>query len=287
MNSDALSFPGLKQKILAGCRLVGDFLVSVFLAAICHVRSLGRRTALFTAAAVKTLRGIRLVINDREFTTTLDCLRQFEAQALGIALHLGSPEKKLRACLDIGRTTHAFGRDTGAVLTAALQILQDRNYWIRKQTRVFTVVQMACALARLSARSNQQTVGHDIYLWAQQYNALIVDVDRKIALAVALSDVAAHLAAGCDQASWLTVAMELASGIRGEKLRLGAVNFVAHKMVSVGIPPASNAKEERRFAINEEPTLGPASRQIGDQLAVAAQAAPAEDDDISFDVVPG
>lgn len=287
MNSNTLAASGMKQKLLTGWRSFRDLLAAVFLAALAHGRDLGRRTALFAAAAVKTLRGVRLVVNDREFSMTLDCLHQFEAQALGIALHLGSPEKKLRACLDIARTTRAFGRDTGPVLAAGLQILQDRNYWIRKQNRVFTAAQMACSMARLAADSDQPALGNDIYLWAQQYNALIVDVDRRIALAVALSDVADQLSAGCDQATWLTVAMELASGIKGEKPRLGAVNFVAHKMVSVGIPPATNTKEDRRFTVVEEPTLGlHESGPSEKSAAAAAVAASAGDDEIDFDILP-
>jgi len=284
MTENTISILGKKRALLARFQRFAEITVSVILAAIGQARELGRRTLNFTAAAVKTIRGTKLLLGDREYTRTLDCLRQFEVQALAIALHLGSPEKKIRACLDIGRTTSAFNRDTRAVLTAALEILKNREYWIVKQNRIFTVVQMACALARLAAKSGQSAVGGDIYLWAQQYNALVVDIDRRIALAVALSDVAAHLKAGCDQAAWLTTALELASGIRGEKLRLGAVTFVTRKMVSVGVPPPENAREDRRFVVVEEPTLETPPQPTVAELAAAAAAA---DDDIKFDVIAG
>ncbi len=281
MSEAAISRPGLKQLLSAQWRRLAELTIRLTLAALGHGREMFRRAAIGTAAACRTIRGTKLLVGDREYARTFDCVKQFEAQALAIALHLGSPEKKLRACLDIGRTAHAFGRDTGAVLAASLEVLKDREYWIRKQNRVFTAIQLACALARLAAKSDHLALGGDIYLWAQQYNALVVDVDRRVALAVALSDVAACLKAGCDQPAWLTTAMELASGIRGEKQRLGAVNFVARKMVLVGIPPQENSKEDRRFAIVEEPTLEPPREPV--PVPVAADA----DDDFKFDLIAG
>ena len=213
-----------------------------------------------------------VVTSRRSHDRALECLVRLESQSLALAGQLSTPEKRLRAFIDVARTAHDFTRSTGAALQAALGVLKDHEYFAQKQGRVFTATKSACTMAKLAAASGQTELAHEAYHCAQQYNALVADTDRKIGLAIVLSDVAAKIQAVCDQAAWLTVGMELASGIEEGRSRLEAVSFVARQMVAVGIPPAENAEADSRFLIAEEPA------------EAADEAKPAETEDVQFNV---
>jgi len=267
--------------ILARQRLAADLRRTSVRTAAC-----GRKLLALLSRAALAISRMRPPVSHAAYARIIDCLRQVEDQTIAVARGIEDQAKRLQAFLDIARTAHGLDRDTGPSLTAALEVLDDGRYWNRKQNRVFLATRQSCTLAKLANASDQRTLATAAYLKAQQFNHLVVDVDRRIGLAVELADVAAHLKVSFDQSAWLTVAMELASGIREPKERLSAVNFVARHMVRSQIPPTDDNAADRRFSVESRPPKRTQSVVIENGTEVAATVmAMATEDDIQFNII--
>ncbi len=227
------------------------------------------------ARAGTAIAALRLPVSHAKLALVTRQLERFELQTVTAARAIEFRDRRTHALLALARTAHEIGRDTGMFLSATLLELQSRPYWEKKQERIFAAAQLACSVAGLAAVSGHREIGHDAYLCGQQYNARVEGVDRKIGLAAAFADVAALLGAPYDQASWLSVAMDLACGIPENAQRLGAVNFVARKMVKDRIAPYDDRVADKRFAVDATP-------MAGDLTVGLTASTEADQDDIEF-----
>jgi len=221
------------------------------------------------------------------YARVVNCLRQVEDQSLAMVREIESQAKRLQAYIDIAETAHRLSRDTRPALTAALEVLDNDRYWTRgKENRMFLATRQACVLAKLAYSSGQHELATAAYLKAQQFDHMIKNTDSRIGLAIALADVAAHLKVCFDQSAWLTVAMELASGIREPKERIGAVKFVARHMVMSQVPPTDDAAADRRFSVAGQAPKRPKSVMIenGTEISATVQATGPEDE-IQFNIM--
>jgi hypothetical protein len=251
------------------------------------------RTKSLVASAAETLRGLHYVPR-KELVRAQSSVSQFETQCLAVIRNIESREVRVRSYLDVARTAHRLGRDTMLALTAALDDLRDvkliRNedgseekryalmgYWTRKKERVLLATQLACAIAHLAAISGHDELGREGLYTAQDYAAKVKNVNCRISLAVLLSDVASYLLP-FEQSSWLSKAIELATGIGDKSIRLGAVCYVTRKMVQVGIPPETNS-HEREFRGLRGPAEGITDKASFQLLTPAVAHSDDEEDD--------
>jgi hypothetical protein len=247
-----------------------------------------RKMSALLASGFALLSRLRPPVRYAAHAEVIACLRQVEEQALIIAHDIESQAKRLQAFVDLAATASRLNRNTRPALVAALEVLDNDRYWTpSKQNRVFLATRQACAMAKLAYSSGQPALATAAYLKAQQFNHLITDTDCRIGLAIALADVAAHLQVNFDQSAWLTVAMELASGIQERRSRLGAVNYVARQMVRSQVPPTDNASADRRFAAASQApkrTSKTVSIENGTKISGAVSATAAEDE-LQFNLI--
>jgi hypothetical protein len=233
-----------------------------------------RTVAVHAGSAIAS---VRLPVSHAKLSLVTRQLERFELQTITAARAIEFRERRTHALLALARTAHEIGRDTGMFLSATLQELQAKPYWEKKQERIFGAAQLACSVAGLAAISGHGNIGQDAYHCGQQYNDRVEGVNRKIGLAAAFADVAALLGAPFDQASWLSLAMDLACGIPENAERIGAVNFVARKMVKDRIAPCDDRVADKRFAVDASPTAGALTRGIA-----ASEDSDTEKDEIEF-----
>jgi len=234
----------LQAKANAFCAIV----VGAVITALVLAKNACLRVSALTVASARALRPVRHCL----YLQADRCAQAFQATAIQVAGTLESKSARAIALLGIAAESLELRRDTSAALRSVFEVLQDRRYWLRYQRRVLEAVRHACRTAHLAARSGQADLGMDAYVCAQMYEDRIVNVNRKIQLAVMLSDVAAVILP-YDQSTWLGRALELAAGIEDSRLRLGAISFVTRKMVSVGIPPATDVAEEKKYMTIKNP----------------------------------
>lgn len=252
--ADALEFSDRCSSVAGSCRAIVARLsgnITAFAVRNAQrIRSFGsgviaHAVSLRSEAQAKWIRKrnhITLAEHQEALGAFAQCANTLEMQAMDFAHRLGNKEKRVMAFLDLARTCQRLSRESAEPLKEALENLKDSGRaWSRDQRRVMAASEHARSVAVLAARAGYREFGLGAYELAQEYGARIETVLEQIAFSIQMSDIAPDYMPD-DQRTWLTRALELATGVEALHARFDAVNTVVHKMVGVHIAPQEHMR---------------------------------------------